>query len=121
MIAIAGRLVSKLSPGQLARKRAYDRDAQRASRAKNRLHVEKLEHELEKLRGTRAEELQYMQERNRALETEVFLLRQAYQGCPYLVLFSRPTDVSPFTVLTFCSDAISGLYLGQPRTTPTLA
>ena len=45
------RLVSELPPAQLARKRARDREAQRASRARAKNYIRKLEIELSSLRS----------------------------------------------------------------------
>ncbi|KAJ9161133.1 hypothetical protein NKR19_g2533 [Coniochaeta hoffmannii] len=72
------RSVSTLTPSQLARKRANDREAQRAIRARTKEHIERLEREIEELksRNTRDETVQELLRRNKALEQEVAALRK---------------------------------------------
>ncbi|KAI1840612.1 hypothetical protein JX265_004532 [Neoarthrinium moseri] len=72
------RSVSTLTPAQLARKRANDREAQRAIRARTKEHIENLERELEELRSTqnRDETVQDLLRKNRALEEELHRLRE---------------------------------------------
>ncbi|KAM7186299.1 hypothetical protein V8F20_011434 [Naviculisporaceae sp. PSN 640] len=81
------RSVSTLTPSQLARKRANDREAQRAIRARTKEHIERLERELEELksRQNRDETVQSLLKRNKALEREVVLLRESLgiQGRSY--------------------------------------
>jgi hypothetical protein len=92
--AIARRSAAQLTPVQLARKRAYDREAQRAVRAKNRLHLEKLERELTELRNNPDREVQELRHRNRVLENELLFLQQACGG--YMASYPpRPTDMLP--------------------------
>jgi len=66
------RSVSTLTPSQLARKRANDREAQRAIRARTKEHIERLEQELATLRqlGT-SKLLQELMRRNQALERQI--------------------------------------------------
>lgn len=73
------RSVSTLTPSQLARKRANDREAQRAIRARTKEHIERLEHELEELRShqNRDRTLQDLLRRNKALEDELSRLRES--------------------------------------------
>ena len=70
--------MSTLTPSQLARKRANDREAQRAIRARTKEHIERLEREIEELksRNTRDETVQELLRRNKALEQEVTNLRK---------------------------------------------
>ena len=71
--------VSKLTPSQLARKRAKDREAQRAIRARTKEHIERLEHELEELKNKNNNLDKAMQElirHNKALEEELQELQQ---------------------------------------------
>lgn len=70
--------MSTLTPSQLARKRANDREAQRAIRARTKEHIERLEREIEELksRNTRDETVQELLRRNKALEQEVAALRK---------------------------------------------
>ncbi|KAB5515267.1 hypothetical protein GE09DRAFT_1179594 [Coniochaeta sp. 2T2.1] len=82
------RSVSTLTPSQLARKRANDREAQRAIRARTKEHIERLEREIEELksRNNRDETVQELLRRNKALELEVATLRDALglqTGRPY--------------------------------------
>jgi hypothetical protein len=80
--------VSTLTPSQLARKRANDREAQRAIRARTKEHIERLEREIEELRGrnSRDETIQGLLRRNKALEQELAALREnlgLQTGRPY--------------------------------------
>ncbi|KAL7623439.1 hypothetical protein AAE478_007121 [Parahypoxylon ruwenzoriense] len=72
------RSVSTLTPSQLARKRANDREAQRAIRARTKEHIESLEREIEELRSQRSRDqtIQNLLRRNKALEDEVRHLRE---------------------------------------------
>ncbi|KAI1372911.1 hypothetical protein F4677DRAFT_238381 [Hypoxylon crocopeplum] len=71
------RSVSTLTPAQLARKRANDREAQRAIRARTKEHIENLEREIEELRSQhgRDQTIQTLLRRNKALEDELRQLR----------------------------------------------
>ncbi|ORY65455.1 uncharacterized protein BCR38DRAFT_409146 [Pseudomassariella vexata] len=73
------RSVSTLTPSQLARKRANDREAQRAIRARTKEHIENLERELDELRSrhNRDETVQDLMKRNKALEDELHRLRES--------------------------------------------
>ncbi|KAL8418983.1 hypothetical protein RB594_002262 [Gaeumannomyces avenae] len=77
------RSVSTLTPSQLARKRANDREAQRAIRARTKEHIERLEREVEELKSkqNRDETLQELVRKNKALEKELMRLRESY-GIP---------------------------------------
>jgi serine phosphatase RsbU (regulator of sigma subunit) len=77
------RSVSTLTPAQLARKRANDREAQRAIRARTKEHIERLESEIDELRGmqNRDQAVQELLRRNRALEDELNRLRES-MGLP---------------------------------------
>ncbi|ROV92388.1 hypothetical protein VMCG_09119 [Cytospora schulzeri] len=78
------RSVSTLTPSQLARKRANDREAQRAIRARTKEHIERLECELDELKSkqNRDETVQDLLKRNKALETELKRLRKT-MGIPH--------------------------------------
>ncbi|KAG5991786.1 hypothetical protein E4U43_003936 [Claviceps pusilla] len=90
------RSVSTLTPSQLARKRANDREAQRAIRARTKEHIERLEHELEELRSNhgRDKTVQDLIRRNKALEEELRQLKEsmgvAINSSPY----SAPTGTA---------------------------
>ncbi|KAI1308559.1 hypothetical protein F5Y03DRAFT_404865 [Xylaria venustula] len=73
------RSVSTLTPSQLARKRANDREAQRAIRARTKEHIENLEREIDELRSqhSRDQTVQDLLGRNRVLEEEVRRLRES--------------------------------------------
>ncbi|RYC64220.1 hypothetical protein CHU98_g1997 [Xylaria longipes] len=73
------RSVSTLTPSQLARKRANDREAQRAIRARTKEHIENLEREIDELRSqqSRDQTVRDLLGRNRALEEEVKQLRES--------------------------------------------
>lgn len=70
--------MSTLTPAQLARKRANDREAQRAIRARTKDHIERLEGELEELKSARGRDqtVQELLRRNKALEDELNRLRE---------------------------------------------
>ncbi|KAF7538118.1 hypothetical protein G7Z17_g12695 [Cylindrodendrum hubeiense] len=72
------RSVSTLTPSQLARKRANDREAQRAIRARTKEHIERLEQELEDLKSkqNRDQTVQELLRRNKALEDELSRLKE---------------------------------------------
>lgn len=68
-----------MTPAQLARKRANDREAQRAIRARTKEHIENLEREIEELRSrqNRDETVQDLLRKNRALEEELHRLKES--------------------------------------------
>ncbi|KAF9882428.1 hypothetical protein CkaCkLH20_00464 [Colletotrichum karsti] len=70
---------------KLARKRANDREAQRAIRARTKEHIERLERELEELKSERnrdqSQTVQELLRKNKALEEELFKLRES-MGIP---------------------------------------
>jgi hypothetical protein len=72
------RSVSTLTPSQLARKRANDREAQRAIRARTKEHIERLERELEELKSNQSRDktVQELLRRNKALEEELFRIKE---------------------------------------------
>ncbi|KAH6883812.1 hypothetical protein B0T10DRAFT_579835 [Thelonectria olida] len=72
------RNVSTLTPSQLARKRANDREAQRAIRARTKEHIERLERELEELKSKQSgdQTVQELLRRNKALEEELMRLKE---------------------------------------------
>lgn len=73
------RSVSKLTPAQLARKRAHDREAQRATRARTKELIKKLEQELDELRSKQDcdQTVRNLIKRNEALEKELMALRES--------------------------------------------
>ena len=73
------RSVSTLTPSQLARKRANDREAQRAIRARTKEHIESLERQVEELRSQQGRDrvVQELLRRNKALEDELRRLRES--------------------------------------------
>lgn len=80
------RSVSTLTPAQLARKRANDREAQRAIRARTKEHIERLERELEQYKKLYStdDRIQELAKRIDALESENKTLREqaAQNGLP---------------------------------------
>jgi hypothetical protein len=72
------RSVSTLTPSQLARKRANDREAQRAIRARTKEHIERLERELEELKSNQSRDktVQELLRRNKVLEEELFRIKE---------------------------------------------
>ncbi|KAG6116530.1 hypothetical protein E4U13_001803 [Claviceps humidiphila] len=74
----ATKIASRLSPEQLARKRANDRESQRAIRARNKDLIASLQREVHELRSRDdARAVQELLRRNGALESELRLLRQS--------------------------------------------
>ncbi|KAL1881420.1 hypothetical protein VTK73DRAFT_3938 [Phialemonium thermophilum] len=78
------RSVSTLTPSQLARKRANDREAQRAIRARTKEHIERLERELEELKNQRScdETVRVLLKKNQELEEELRNLRESIRLQP---------------------------------------
>ncbi|OAA44175.1 bZIP transcription factor [Metarhizium rileyi] len=87
------RSVSTLTPSQLARKRANDREAQRAIRARTKEHIERLERELEDLRGSQGRDktVQELLRRNKALEDELRQLKESMGVAMTSSPYSAPT------------------------------
>lgn len=72
------RSVASLTPQQLARKRANDREAQRAIRQRTKEHIERLEKEVAALKASQKHGVYAaLVERNRQLEAELARLRAA--------------------------------------------
>jgi hypothetical protein len=90
---IKRRRASSLTPNQLARKRANDRDSQRAIRVRTKEYIERLEKELEglKSRHSHNEIVQELVQKNRALEMELATLKEglSLQSCSYPQLGKR--------------------------------
>ena len=87
------RSVSTLSPAQLERKRANDREAQRAIRARTKEHIEKLERRIHELTSSdeRNEQLIAALKRNRELEEENAMLRANLEQAHYSLGISPPS------------------------------
>ena len=79
------RSVSTLSAAQLERKRANDREAQRAIRARTKEHIEKLERRIHELtsQDERNEQLLAALKRNKELEEENQMLRASLEQAHY--------------------------------------
>ena len=79
------RSVSTLSAAQLERKRANDREAQRAIRARTKEHIEKLERRIHELtsQDERNEQLLAALKRNKELEEENQMLRANLEQAQY--------------------------------------
>ncbi|KAH7112002.1 hypothetical protein EDB81DRAFT_848930 [Dactylonectria macrodidyma] len=88
------RSVSNLTPSQLARKRANDRKAQRAIRARTKEYIERLERGLDELKSkqSRDQTVQELLRRNKAAEDELNRLKEnmgiSMASSPY----STPVD-----------------------------
>ncbi|KHN95222.1 bZIP transcription factor [Metarhizium album ARSEF 1941] len=104
------RSVSTLTPSQLARKRANDREAQRAIRARTKEHIERLERELEDLRSSRGRDktVQELLRRNKALEDELRQLRDS---------MGISITSSPYSTTTVYNDDTRGT-IPSPRMSP---
>ncbi|EXL39761.1 hypothetical protein FOCG_17646 [Fusarium oxysporum f. sp. radicis-lycopersici 26381] len=91
------RRVSALTPAQLARKRANDREAQRAIRARTKEHIERLlERELAELKSNqgRDQAIQELLCRNKAIEKEL-IRRKEIMGAPMASLSSPSPGLTP--------------------------
>uniref|UniRef100_A0A0D2YHQ7 BZIP domain-containing protein n=1 Tax=Fusarium oxysporum (strain Fo5176) TaxID=660025 RepID=A0A0D2YHQ7_FUSOF len=77
------RRVSTLTPEQLARKRANDREAQRAIRVRTKEYIERLERELAELKSnqSRDQTIQDLLRRNTAIERELIRIKEI-MGAP---------------------------------------
>ncbi|ODA79231.1 hypothetical protein RJ55_04824 [Drechmeria coniospora] len=108
------RSVSTLTPQQLARKRANDREAQRAIRARTKDHIEKLEQELEELRSlqSRDKTVQDLLRRNKALEDEVRHLKEN---------MGISLTSSPYSAPTVYDDNISATSSGGAIPSPQMS
>jgi hypothetical protein len=73
------RSVSTLTPSQLARKRANDREAQRAIRARTRDLIERLQQEVDELKSQQGRDktVQELMRRNNELEAELRRLKES--------------------------------------------
>ena len=93
------RSVSTLSAAQLERKRANDREAQRAIRARTKEHIEKLERRIHELtsQDERNEQLLAALKRNKELEEENQMLRASLEQAHYTM------GVSPGSASKSCS------------------
>ncbi|KAG6000524.1 hypothetical protein E4U21_005360 [Claviceps maximensis] len=96
------RSVSTLTPSQLARKRANDREAQRAIRARTKEHIERLEHELDELRSnhSRDKTVQDLLRRNKALEDELRQLKESMGVSITSSPYSAPTGTASNSTTT---------------------
>ncbi|KAG5929334.1 hypothetical protein E4U53_002464 [Claviceps sorghi] len=113
------RSVSTLTPSQLARKRANDREAQRAIRARTKEHIERLEHELEELRSNhgRDKTVQDLIRRNKALEDELRQLKESMGVSITSSPYSAPTgtDSTIFVSSHTIDDAEAYLASRRPQ------
>jgi predicted translin family RNA/ssDNA-binding protein len=97
------RNVATMTPEQLARKRANDREAQRSIRQRTRHHIESLEQRIHDLSGDRQDErnTDEIQRRNEELEEELKRLKD--------ILHTHEDDMgsSPLTTNSMCTCASS--------------
>ncbi|KAL5611131.1 hypothetical protein FOBRF1_007248 [Fusarium oxysporum] len=110
------RKVSILTPAQLARKRANDREAQRAIRARTKAHIERLERELAEFKSNqdRDQTIQELLGRNEAIEKELIRLKEI-MGAPMALLSSPAPGLTPrqlsfpdkLSPLTVCNGSLS--------------
>jgi len=107
------RSVLTLSREQLERKRANDREAQRAIRARTKDYIERLESELREFKDTQREKLiEELQARNKALQEEVWRLQRSHG----ITADSSPYQSAVYDV-NLQSSAGSGA-MPSPRTSP---
>jgi hypothetical protein len=119
------RSVSTLSPSQLARKRANDREAQRAIRARTKEHIERLERELEevKSKNPHSNAVQELIRRNKQLEDEIFRLRQSISSGASVLHNGTCRDALPCHRHTehqnaVFDDSVMTTSLPSPRSSP---
>lgn len=97
------RSVATLTPEQLARKRANDREAQRNIRQRTRNHIESLEQRIRDLSGDRQDvrNVEEIQRRNEELEEELKRLKD--------ILHALEDDMgsSPLTTSSMCMSFLS--------------
>jgi len=101
------RSVSTLSAAQLERKRANDREAQRAIRQRTKDHIENLERRISELSGGHeAREKIYLatQQRNRELEEENAYLRSRLSGESFTINVNDNEGKQPFPTFAFPCD-----------------
>ncbi len=107
------RSVSTLTPSQLARKRANDREAQRAIRQRTKEHIERLERELEELKSGREGDPEYirLKQENERLRQEVFSLRRGGGPPMYALPPGTSDNIRDHRVLTLSTSGcdIDGL------------
>ncbi|KAH7462758.1 hypothetical protein FOMA001_g18312 [Fusarium oxysporum f. sp. matthiolae] len=98
----ASRKVYALTPAQLARKRANDREAQRAIRARTREHIERLERELAVLKSNqgRDQTIRELLRRNEAIEGELIRLKEIMRA-PMASSSSPAPGLTPPRQLSF--------------------
>lgn len=96
------RSVTTLSAAQLERKRANDREAQRAIRARTKEHIDKLERRLHELTSGshQNEQLMASVKRNRELEEENAVLRAKLQQAHYSLGIPADSQGSSCTLLS---------------------
>ncbi|KAJ4176004.1 hypothetical protein NW767_015589 [Fusarium falciforme] len=96
----SSRGVSTLTPSQLARKRANDREAQRVIRARTKEQIERLERELEELKSKQSRDhiVQKLLRHNEALEEELARLKESMAlpltSSPYTASGTTPQELS---------------------------
>ncbi|KAH7161931.1 hypothetical protein B0J13DRAFT_600706 [Dactylonectria estremocensis] len=106
------RSVSTLTPSQLARKRANDREAQRVTRARTKEHIERLERELEELKSKQSgdQTVQELFRRNKVLEDELNRLKEN---------MSITMVSSPYSTPVYDNNLSTGSgAIPNPRTSP---
>ncbi|KAF4334763.1 hypothetical protein FBEOM_11403 [Fusarium beomiforme] len=91
------RRISTLTPSQLTRKRAKDREAKRAIRARTKEHIEQLDRELAALKLSQScdQTVQELLNRNRALEEELMRLKENMRVQITSSFYSAPGLNSP--------------------------
>lgn len=134
------RSVSTLTPSQLARKRANDREAQRAIRARTKEHIDSLEREIEELRSqqNRDQTVQSLLRQNKSLEDELGRLRESLglrhpdSSDPYQPIFhsssppnpsyGQPVSIYPLMPnMASYGDATEAWSTSMPRSAPSPA
>lgn len=104
-----------MTPSQLERKRANDREAQRAIRARTKEHIDRLEREITDLKSSlnRDRTVQELLQKNRALEEELYRLKESMrQSSGHSYPGSGKEDMLPLpaSLGLFSADMIGAVY-----------
>ncbi|MCJ1432795.1 hypothetical protein MMC27_002152 [Xylographa pallens] len=85
-LATGSRVIANLTPDQLAKKRANDREAQRAIRERTKLQIESLEREIRLLKSQKPyQDLQLVVQQKQAVEDEIIDLKRRLASVLHII------------------------------------
>ena len=85
-LASGSRGIANLTPDQLAKKRANDREAQRAIRERTKLQIESLESEIRLLKSQKPyQDLQLVEQQKQAVEAEIIDLKRRLASVLHII------------------------------------